>query len=165
MSQSVGMRAVVQRVERASVTVAGKVVGAIDRGFCVFVGVTHDDGPADVEVLSSKLAGLRVFGDEQGAMNLPLADVDGSILLVSQFTLYGDVARGRRPSFAAAADPAVAGPLFDGLVTSLRRSGCRVETGVFRARMSVEIVNDGPVTILLETSKGRLLPVSRVAAD
>lgn len=152
------MRAVVQRVERAAVRVGQDLVGAIGPGLCVLVGVTHADGGADVEALASKIAGLRVFGDAGGDMNLSLTDVGGSILLVSQFTLYADVARGRRPSFTRAAPPEKARPLFDALVRNLQQTGHRVETGIFGAPMKVEIVNDGPVTIVIETSNGRVLP-------
>ncbi len=157
MSQSQTMRAVIQRVERASVEVDGEVAGAIGPGFCVLVGVTHDDGPDDVRVMASKIGGLRVFADDRGAMNRALTEVGGSLLLVSQFTLYGDVVRGRRPSFTAAADPAAARGMFDELVGALRDEGFVVETGVFGATMKVEIVNDGPVTILLETVGGRIV--------
>jgi D-aminoacyl-tRNA deacylase len=147
------MRAVVQRVTRASVRVAGEAVGAIERGFVVLVGVGIDDGDADADALASKIAGLRVFGDANGAMNLALADVGGAVLVVSQFTLLGDVRKGRRPSFIAAARGEQAERLYERVAAKLRESGLRVETGVFGADMAVELVNDGPVTILIDTKR------------
>lgn len=151
------MRAVVQRVSSAAVTVGGAVVGSIDRGLLVLVGVTHDDGPDDVEVLVSKLVGLRIFRDEEGRMNRSVADVSGSVLVVSQFTLYGDVRRGRRPSFGPAADPEDAEPLIQRLVARIRDAGIPVATGRFGAMMSVSLVNDGPVTVIVETRDGRVV--------
>ena len=144
------MRAVVQRVSRASVTVAGEVAGEVGRGFLVLLGVTHDDGPADVAYLADKVAGLRVFEDADGKMNLALAEVAGGCLVVSQFTLYGDARKGRRPTWAAAAPGPVAEPLVDAVVSGLRSLGTTVATGVFGADMRVELVNDGPITVLLE---------------
>ncbi|MFN2131195.1 MAG: D-aminoacyl-tRNA deacylase [Anaerolineae bacterium] len=145
------MRAVVQRVARASVTVEGKVVGAIERGLLILLGVTHDDGDEQAAWLANKVAGLRIFEDDEGKMNLSLLDVGGSALVVSQFTLYGDASRGRRPSFTAAARPEVAEPLCDRFVELLRDAGVtRVESGAFGAHMMVEIHNDGPVTLILE---------------
>ncbi|MFL7808589.1 MAG: D-aminoacyl-tRNA deacylase [Anaerolineae bacterium] len=145
------MRAVVQRVARASVTVEGKVVGAIERGLLILLGVTHDDGDEQAAWLANKVAGLRIFEDDEGKMNLSLLDVGGSALVVSQFTLYGDASRGRRPSFTAAARPEVAEPLCDRFVELLRDAGVtRVESGAFGAHMLVEIHNDGPVTLILE---------------
>jgi D-tyrosyl-tRNA(Tyr) deacylase len=154
------VRAVVQRVERASVTVVGPggardVVGAIGAGLCVLVGVTHDDTAVLAERLADKVWHLRVLDDEAGVMNRSLADVSGSggtagVLVVSQFTLYGDTSRGRRPSWIAAARPEHAEPLVDHVVGALRDRGAAVATGRFRADMRVELVNDGPVTVLLE---------------
>ena len=144
------MRAVVQRVASARVRVDGAVVGKIGAGLCVLVGVTHDDTPAAAERMAAKLAGLRLFGDEAGVMNRSVEDVGGSVLVVSQFTLYGETGRGRRPSWSAAAPRPVAEPLVDSVVAALRRSGLAVETGVFGAAMQVELVNDGPVTVLVE---------------
>ncbi len=145
------MRAVIQRVSQASVTVDGQVVGQIGRGFLVLVGVTHADGRAEADWLARKIAGLRVFDDVGGKMNLALADVGGEVLVVSQFTLYGDARKGRRPDFLQAARPEVAEPLVDYFVAGLRGAGLRVETGRFQALMQVALVNDGPVTIWLDT--------------
>ncbi|RME86085.1 MAG: D-tyrosyl-tRNA(Tyr) deacylase [Caldilineae bacterium] len=146
------MRLVIQRVNQASVTVNGEVVGAIGRGYLVLVGVTHGDGVEQAEWLARKVAGLRLFDDAQGLTNLSLADVDGEVLVVSQFTLYADARKGRRPSFTHAAPPEVAEPLVEEFVNRLRRRGVRVATGVFRAHMEVALVNDGPVTLILEKS-------------
>ncbi len=147
------MRAVVQRVTRASVTVEGRVTGAIERGFLVLVGVAVDDDERDAGALAAKIAGLRVFDDANGAMNLALADVGGAVLVVSQFTLLGDVRKGRRPSFIAAARGEQAERLYEHVAAELRATGLHVETGVFGADMAVELVNDGPVTILLDTKR------------
>ena len=144
------MRALVQRVSRASVRVDGDVVGEIGVGLCVLVGVTHDDTEADARKLADKVWNLRVFPDADGTMNLPLAETGGGALVVSQFTLYGDTARGRRPSWVAAARPEQAEPLVDAFATALRDLGATVATGVFGADMQVELVNDGPVTLMLE---------------
>ena len=144
------MRALLQRVSRASVTVDGRVVGRIDRGFVVLLGVTHADTRAEAEWVAAKIAGLRVFDDDAGKMNLSLADVGGALLVVSQFTLYGDARKGRRPSFSDAAAPEQAEPLVDWFVDCLRRAGFTVATGVFGAHMDVAIHNDGPVTLLVE---------------
>ena len=146
------MRAVIQRVSHASVTVGGQVVGAISRGFLVLLGVTHDDSRAEADWLARKIAGLRVFEDDAGKMNLGLADVGGAVLVVSQFTLYGDARKGRRPDFIQAARPDHAEPLVDYFVAQLRSQGLRVETGRFRAMMNVELVNEGPVTLWLDTA-------------
>ena len=147
------MRALVQRVSRASVTVDGEVVGAIGPGLCVFVGVTHTDGPAEAAELARKLWHLRIFPDDEDRMDRPVADVGGEVLVVSQFTLYGSTARGRRPSWMAAAGPDHAEPLIDQVVAELQASGATVATGRFRADMAVELVNDGPVTLLLEVGR------------
>jgi D-tyrosyl-tRNA(Tyr) deacylase len=145
------MRAVVQRVSRASVTVDGEVVGAIDRGVMILLGVTHGDGEEQARWLAHKIAGLRIYEDAEGKMNLGLLDVGGEALVVSQFTLYGDCRKGRRPSFTDAARPEVAEPLCARFVELLRQAGVRrVESGVFGAHMMVEIHNDGPVTLILE---------------
>ena len=144
------MRIVLQRVARASVSIAGRTVGRIDRGFCVLLGITHGDRVAEAEWLADKVAGLRLFGDADGKMNLGLADVGGRVLVISQFTLYGDAARGRRPSFIAAARPEEAVPLYEAFIGALRARGLGVETGEFGAAMVVEIQNDGPVTLILE---------------
>jgi D-tyrosyl-tRNA(Tyr) deacylase len=141
---------VVQRVQRARVTVDGEEVGAIGPGLCVLVGVTHDDTGAEARKLAARIWGLRIFDDEAGVMNRAAADVGGEVLVVSQFTLYGDTSRGRRPSWIAAARPEVAEPLVDEVVAALRELGAPVATGRFRADMAVELVNDGPVTLLLE---------------
>ena len=146
------MRAVVQRVSRASVRVAGETVGTIERGFLVLLGVTHADGRAEADWLARKIAGLRVFEDSEGKMNLGLTEVRGSALVVSQFTLYGDARKGRRPGFSEAARPEQAEPLVDYFVSQLRRLGHPVETGRFGAMMEVELVNDGPVTLWLDSA-------------
>ncbi|MDT4939151.1 MAG: D-aminoacyl-tRNA deacylase [Pseudonocardiales bacterium] len=140
------VRAVIQRVSRASVTVDEAVVGRIGSGLLVLVGVTHDDSPATAAALAAKLFGLRILRDEQSVADRP----DAQILVVSQFTLYGDARKGRRPTWSAAAPRPLAEPLVDEVVTQLRRLGARVETGIFGADMSVELVNDGPVTVIVE---------------
>jgi D-tyrosyl-tRNA(Tyr) deacylase len=144
------VRALVQRVTRASVTVDGSITGAIDRGLCVLVGVTHADDEPTARKLADKVWGLRLFADADGVMNVPLADVGGQVLVVSQFTLYGDTARGRRPSWSAAARPEQAEPLVEVFCAALRAAGATIATGVFGADMQVELVNDGPVTLLIE---------------
>ena len=144
------MRAVVQRVSRASVTVGGRVTGSIGRGLLVLVGFAPPDGASQVEWMADKVAGLRVFSDDAGKMNLDLAAVGGGVLVVSQFTLYGDASRGRRPSFVGAAPPDQAVPLYQAFIEALRGRGLVVETGEFGAHMMVEIHNDGPVTLILE---------------
>lgn len=146
------MRAVVQRVSSASVTVEGHVTGSIQKGFLVLLGVEEDDIEKDLDYILEKLVGLRIFEDAAGKMNLSILDVDGAILLVSQFTLLGDARHGRRPSFIRAARPEKAIPLYEAMVKKLRES-VRVETGEFGAHMDVALVNDGPVTILLESRK------------
>jgi D-aminoacyl-tRNA deacylase len=147
------MRAVAQRVSSASVEVEGAVVGRIERGLLVYLGAEQGDDSADREYMASKLAGLRVFEDEAGKMARSVADVGGSLLVVSQFTLFGDVRRGRRPSFDGAAPPADAERLYEGLVGDLRAMGLTVETGRFRAHMVVRAEVDGPVTILIDSRK------------
>ena len=143
-------RALIQRVSQASVTVDGEKVGAIDRGYLVLLGVTHGDGREQTEWMAAKVAGLRLFADENGLTNLALADVGGAVLVVSQFTLYADARKGRRPSFTAAAPPEVAEPLVEQFVEALKVQGLPVQTGKFRAEMQVALVNDGPVTLVLE---------------
>lgn len=144
------MRIVLQRVTRAAVSIAGRTVGRIDRGFCLFLGITHGDGVAEADWLADKVAGLRLFNDADGKMNLGLAEVGGGVLVISQFTLYGDASKGRRPSFIAAARPEEAVPLYEAFITGLRARGLAVETGEFGAAMVVDIQNDGPVTLILE---------------
>ncbi len=144
------MRAVVQRVSRAAVSVEEKTVGAIGPGVVVLVGVTHGDTPAQAEWLAHKVAGLRIFEDAAGRMNAGLLDVTGEALVVSQFTLYADARKGRRPSFTGAAPPEVAEPLVEHFAAALAATGVPVQSGVFGAHMLLEIHNDGPVTILLE---------------
>ena len=142
---------VVQRCSRAEVRINGQVVGKIGRGFMLLVGFCHEDTPAEVEFLAKKVAGMRVFEDAEGKMNLSLADVSGEILSISQFTLYGDARKGNRPSFIHAARPEVAEPLYELFNKTLREQyGLHVATGIFGADMKVDFVNDGPVTILLE---------------
>jgi len=147
------MRAVVQRVSRASVTVDGEVVGAIARGFLVLLGVGVEDTQQDVIWLAGKVAGLRVFEDDEEKMNLDLKAVDGAALVVSQFTLYGDCRKGNRPSFVEAAPLFKAESLYRSFVAELRGQGVKTETGTFQAQMQVELVNDGPVTLLLDSLK------------
>ena len=145
------MRAVLQRVSRASVTVDGEVVGRIGRGLLVLLGVTHTDTAEQARWLADKTVGLRIFADEQGKMNRSVADVGGPVLVVSQFTLYGDCQKGRRPSFIDAAPPEIAIPLYEEYVNAIKALGIPVETGRFGAMMDVELVNDGPVTLILES--------------
>ncbi|MGH8924909.1 MAG: D-aminoacyl-tRNA deacylase [Acidimicrobiia bacterium] len=155
------MRAVIQRVSRASVRVASEVVGSIGGGLLVLVGATHDDTERDARALAVKVAGLRIFSDDQGHMNLSVMDISGEVMVVSQFTLYGDVGRGRRPSFTEAAAPSLAERLIEVMARSLETSGLAVSRGRFGAMMEVELVNHGPVTILLETRGGRFVPPRR----
>lgn len=145
------MRAVLQRVSRAKVTVDGEVTGEIGRGILVLLGVSADDTEAEAETLVDKTINLRIFNDADGKMNLPLVDVGGSLLVVSQFTLYGDARKGRRPSYIKAAAPADANRLYEHFVVKAREKCQNVATGIFQAMMDVELVNDGPVTILLDT--------------
>lgn len=148
------MRSVVQRVTRAQVTVDGEVVGAIDHGLCVLVGAGDGDGPDDVAYTADKVVNLRIFADDEGKMNRSVLDVGGGVLLISQFTLFGDARKGRRPAFIGALEPVAAQRLYEEVVARVRAAGvARVATGVFRADMAVELVNDGPVTILLDSRK------------
>jgi len=145
------MRAFVQRVTNARVTAEGRVTGAIERGLLVLLGATHEDRDLEADWLAHKVAGLRVFADGGGHMNLDLAAVGGRVLVVPQFTLYGDTRRGRRPDFISAARPEQAEPLFERFCATLAATGVGVERGVFRAHMSVELVNDGPVSLMIES--------------
>jgi D-aminoacyl-tRNA deacylase len=147
------MRAVVQRVTEARVEVDGLTVGEIDTGLLVLLGVARDDSHEDAQYLVEKIAHLRIFTDDDGKMNRSVVDTDGAVLVVSQFTLYGDVRRGRRPSYSDAAQPELANDLYEYFVEQLRLSGVRVETGVFQAMMKVKLTNDGPVTILLDSRR------------
>ena len=147
------MRAVVQRVSSAKVTVGDRVTGEIGRGLLVLLGVEQSDGPADVQYISAKIRDLRIFADDNEKMNLSVFDTQGSILVVSQFTLSGDARNGRRPSFVSAAPPQIARALYEEVVRELTASGLRVATGEFQAMMQVALVNDGPVTILLDSRK------------
>ncbi|MCB1247074.1 MAG: D-tyrosyl-tRNA(Tyr) deacylase [Acidimicrobiia bacterium] len=151
------MRAVVQRVSRSSVTIDRTVVGSTGPGLVVLVGVEDGDEVRDADVLADKVIGLRIFGDPDGRMNRSVAEVGGSVLAISQFTLVADVRRGRRPSFTTAADPTVAEPLVKRVVERMRTSGVPVETGVFGANMSVSLDNDGPVTIVVDTVGGSIV--------
>ncbi|WP_043933990.1 D-aminoacyl-tRNA deacylase [Bacillus sp. EB01] len=145
------MKAVVQRSKQASVTVDGEVVGSISKGLVVLLGVTHEDTEKDAAFLADKIANLRIYEDAEGKMNLSLLDVGGDILSVSQFTLYGDCRKGRRPNFMAAARPEVANGLYETFNSMLRDKGMTVETGRFGAMMDVSLVNDGPVTLIIES--------------
>jgi D-aminoacyl-tRNA deacylase len=147
------MRAVVQRVTVARVRVGGRVVGEIGGGMLVFAGVEKGDGPDDVAYIAGKVRDLRIFDDAAGKMNLSLVESGGAVLVVSQFTLCGDCRRGRRPSFDDAEAPAAAKPLYESLVTELRATNVKVETGEFQAHMDVELTNDGPVTLLLDSRR------------
>lgn len=147
------MRAVVQRVSRATVTVGGTTVGEIGPGLLVLLGVSRSDVEADAGYLAEKIGGLRIFDDGDGKMNLNVGDVGGALLVVSQFTLYGDVRQGKRPSFDSAARPERARELYEYFVAEIRRRGLRCETGEFQAMMSVSLINEGPVTVLLDSSR------------
>lgn len=147
------MRAVVQRVTNARVTVEGEIVGEVGNGLVVLLGVGRDDGQADIDYLAEKIAALRIFEDGAERMNLSVKDIGGGVLLVSQFTLYGDVRRGLRPSWSDAAAPEAAEPLYESFVTKMRELVAHVATGSFRRTMKVELTNDGPVTILLDSRK------------
>ena len=152
------MRAVVQRVKKASVKIQNTsdgdyINGEIDKGLLVFLGITHEDNDKDLDYIADKISGLRIFEDEQGKMNLSIDDIKGEILLISQFTLYGDCRKGRRPGFTDAARPEIAIPLYEKMIDTLTLKGIKVEVGIFGADMLVDIQNDGPVTILLDSSK------------
>jgi D-tyrosyl-tRNA(Tyr) deacylase len=147
------MRAVVQRVSRAQVSVGEEVVGKIGPGLLALLGVAKNDTKVDAEYLAAKITGLRIFEDENGKMNLSLAETSGAVLAVSQFTLYGDVRKGKRPSFDESAPPELARELYEHFVSKIREAGITCETGRFQALMQVELVNDGPVTILLDSTR------------
>ncbi|MCR8655750.1 D-aminoacyl-tRNA deacylase [Paenibacillus endoradicis] len=147
------MRVVVQRSKAANVTIAGEQVGAIDKGLVLLVGITHEDTEQDLKWMADKLSGLRIFDDESGKMNLDITEAGGSILSVSQFTLYGDCRKGRRPSFMKAARPDHAEPMYHNFNELLRNKGIHVETGQFGAEMDVSLVNDGPITIIIDTEE------------
>jgi len=147
------MRAVIQRVSKASVTVEDKIVGQIGQGFLILLGIAHSDSEAEAAFLARKIAGLRVFEDSDGKMNLSLSEIGGAVLAVSQFTLYADTRKGRRPSFVDAARPEQAEPLYRRFCELLVAEGVPVEKGIFQATMQVALVNDGPVTILMDTSE------------
>ncbi|MFD0943502.1 D-aminoacyl-tRNA deacylase [Savagea faecisuis] len=145
------MKVLLQRSKQASVTIDGEVTGAIDKGYVLLVGITHEDTPEDVKYVAKKIAGLRIWEDEEGKMNRDLSEVGGAVLSVSQFTLYGDVSKGRRPSFIQAARPEQAEPLWEQFNEELRALGLHVETGRFGAMMDVSLINDGPVTLMVES--------------
>jgi D-tyrosyl-tRNA(Tyr) deacylase len=147
------MRAVIQRVTCAKIKVEEQIVGEIEKGLVVLLGVTHDDTPNDAQYLAEKIVALRIFDDAEGRMNVSVDEVAGALLVVSQFTLYGDVRRGLRPSWSDAAQPEIAEPLYEYFVASARKLISKVETGSFRKMMQVELVNDGPVTILVDSRK------------
>jgi D-aminoacyl-tRNA deacylase len=147
------MRAVLQRVSRAKVTIAGEVAGEIGPGLLVLLGITHDDTPEQARWLAEKTTGLRIFGDADGKMNRDVTEIGGSVLIVSQFTLYGDCRKGRRPSFISAAPPATAIPLYAEFINAVKALGVPVATGRFGADMQVELVNDGPVTVIVDSTR------------
>ncbi len=147
------MRAVVQRTTKASVTVDSMVTGAIGPGLVVFLGIHADDGPKEIRWMAEKIINLRIFEDNEGKMNRSLADTDGEMLIVSQFTLYGDCRKGRRPGYSTAAPPTIAEPLYQRFIQEVATQGVRTATGTFQASMQVELVNDGPVTLLLDSEK------------
>lgn len=150
-----GMRAVIQRVSEAQVSVDGECIGQIGKGFVVLLGITTNDSQAEADYLSDKIIGLRIFSDEAGKFNLSLQDVEGGLLIVSQFTLYGDTRKGRRPSFVAAAGTDIALPLYEYFVDNIRRRNVSVATGRFQANMALQLVNDGPVTLILDSDERR----------
>lgn len=147
------MRAVVQRVKKSSVTVDGKIVGKIGNGLLVLLGVGEEDDNKDLEYMIDKVLGLRIFQDENDKMNLSLLDIEGELLVVSQFTLYGDVRKGKRPSFTKSAHPDIANKLYEEFIEKTKEKGIKVEHGIFGAHMDVDLINDGPVTILLDSKK------------
>ncbi len=145
------MRAVIQRVKYSSVSVDGKIVGKIDKGLMVLLGITHSDGEKEINWLSKKIKDLRIFEDADGKMNLGLEDIQGELLVISQFTLYGDCIKGRRPGFTEAAKPDLAKPLYEKFLEKCRSYGIKTEAGIFGADMKVELLNDGPVTLVIDT--------------
>ncbi|WP_320048020.1 D-aminoacyl-tRNA deacylase [uncultured Ilyobacter sp.] len=145
------MRVVIQRVSKAQVSVEGKVIGKIDKGFLILLGITHRDNEKDANWLVNKISGLRIFSDENGKMNKSIEDIGGEILLISQFTLYGEARKGRRPSFIDAAKPDVAVPLYNKFTKLVKEKGIRISTGEFGADMKVELLNDGPVTMIIDS--------------
>lgn len=147
------MRVVVQRVNRADITIDGLTTAVIGRGLVIFLGIRSGDDGTDLSWMADKIIHLRIFPDEDGKMNLSLADIDAEMLIVSQFTLYGDCRKGRRPGFSAAAPPEIAEPLYNQFIEEVRQRGIRVATGTFQADMAVNLVNDGPVTLLLDSDK------------
>ncbi|NLJ98769.1 MAG: D-tyrosyl-tRNA(Tyr) deacylase [Tissierellia bacterium] len=147
------MRAVVQRVSEANVKVDGNIVGEIDKGLLVFLGVGEEDNNDDLEYMVGKILGLRIFEDENGKMNLSLEDIQGELLIVSQFTLYGDVRKGRRPSFSTSADPKIAENMYEQFIKKCKEKGIKTEKGIFGADMEVRLTNQGPVTILIDSKK------------
>lgn len=150
------MRAILQRVLKSSVQVEGEIVGQIDKGFNILLGITHEDTEKEINWLINKIVNLRIFSDVDGKMNLSLKDVNGEILLISQFTLYADSVKGRRPSFTNAANPKVAEKLYFKMIEKFRKEEIKIETGIFGADMKVEIINDGPVTIILDTDDANI---------
>jgi len=148
------MRAVIQRVSRGQVEADGQIVGQVGRGLLVYLGVGREDGPDDLAYIVRKIHALRIFPDSSGKMNLDVVQAGGGVLVISNFTLYGDVSKGRRPAFAAAADPAVAEPMYEQLCARLRDAGIDVQTGRFGAKMSVVATNDGPINILVDSKRG-----------
>lgn len=147
------MRSVIQRVSRASVAVDGEVIGRIEKGLLVLLGVSDDDTDADLNYMADKVSGLRIFEDEEEKMNLSVADIGGEILVISQFTLYGDCRKGKRPSFVSAGKPDYANAMYEKFVKALSEKGFNVQTGEFGADMKVELVNDGPVTLMIDSKK------------
>lgn len=151
------MKAIIQRAKQAQVSVNDEIIGKIDRGLVVLLGVTHEDTDTDIEAIINKLIHLRIFEDEEEKMNLSLQDIAGSVLSISQFTLYGDIRKGRRPSFTKAANPEKAEKLYDLFNQQLQARGIHVETGKFGAMMDVKLINEGPVTIMMESKDGKII--------
>jgi len=149
------VRALIQRVRQAAVCVDEQIVGQIDQGLLILLGISHDDGPQDLQYTTEKCAHLRIFEDNQGKMNLSLLDIGGQALVVSQFTLYGDTSKGRRPGFSHAAPPEIAEKMYGEFVQQFRNLGIQTQTGIFGAHMQVEIHNDGPVTLMVESKNKR----------
>lgn len=147
------MRAVIQRVSQASVSVAGEIQGKIGRGLVVLLGIRRGDNETDLRWLADKIVNLRIFGDQDGKMNLSVADIDGEVLIISQFTLYGDCKKGRRPGFSGAAPPEIAEPIYNKFIEAVKTHRLRVANGIFQAEMAVELTNDGPVTLLVDSEK------------